>query len=63
MIQKYFKTTLCGAEKNQPIPKSFGKMKPKCPYLPPPPKKKIIEWLIVWFVKWSVPWQTNESKN
>ena len=40
MIKKYFKTTLCGAEKNQPIPKSFGKMKPKCPYLPPPPKKK-----------------------
>lgn len=40
MIQKYFKTTLCGAEKNKPIPKSFGKMKPKCPYLPPPPLKK-----------------------
>ena len=40
MIQKYFKTTLCGAEKNKPIPKSYGKMKPKCPYLPPPLKKK-----------------------
>ena len=39
MIQKYFKTTLCGAEKNKPIPKSFGKMKPKCPYLPSPLKK------------------------
>ena len=63
MIQKYFKTTLCGAEKKSTYPQIIRQNEAKMPLPPPPKKKKIIEWLIVWFVKWSVPWRTNESKN
>lgn len=42
MIQKYFKTTLCGAEKKSTYPQIIRQNEAKMP-LPPPPPKKIIE--------------------
>ena len=43
MIQKYFKTTLCGAEKKSTYPQIIWQNEAKMPLPPPPPKKKIIE--------------------
>lgn len=39
MIQKYFKTTLCGAEKKSTYPQIIRQNEAKMP-LPPPPQKK-----------------------